>query len=62
MVIVMNLYCEKCRSCVGFRTSMQTPIGIFCLNCESAVVAEMEEAARAHAEYQRQIQLTRSST
>lgn len=62
MFAVMNVYCERCRHCIGFRTSIKVPVGVFCLNCESAVVADMEHREREREEYERQVRLVQTNT
>lgn len=39
---LMNLYCTRCKKCIGFYTTVETPVGIYCLECEGAYVAEWE--------------------
>lgn len=38
-----NVYCGECEKCIGFLTSAHPIPSVYCLDCEAAVAARLED-------------------
>lgn len=51
-MLTQNVYCAKCQHCIGFRFGFDIMPAIYCLECESAVVADLAKREQDHARWQ----------
>lgn len=57
-----NVYCGKCRHCIGFRIEPEATTDVFCLKCEKVVREELERRQGLVDTYRRAVTCEQKAT